>query len=235
MRTALVAGTAAAFVLAFMFFVAAAHASSMGSIRGVVIDEAGKPVHLASVLAFDNEPTPSGTVEVQMGALRWVETDKEGQFVIRGLVTGHHYKMYAKKEEDGYADPMIPTYNPNDEGPIVIASDAPRSSADVRLQLGPKAVVFSYDLKDAVTGKPIRDYAITVTRLDTNYSFGGVEGDNKVLLPADTDMSIKFEVKGYQPWYYPGRNTQEAAAPLRGASGEEKHVEVLLKPETAAP
>jgi hypothetical protein len=105
----------------------------------------------------------------------------------------------------------------------------------VRLKLGPKAVVFSYDLKDAITGKPIRDYTITVTRLDTNYTFGGVEGDNKVLLPADTDMSIKFDVKGYQPWYYPGRNTQEAAAPLRGAAGEEKHVEVLLKPETAAP
>ena len=216
----------------FMFCVTFANASSTATIRGVVIDQAGNPVNLASVLAEDTEASPN---EVRTGAVPWRETDKDGQFVIRGLVVGDHYKVYARKDEDRYPDPTKPTYNPNDEGPVVVASDAPRSSPDVRLQLGPKAVVFSYDLKDAVTGKAIRNYTITVTRLDTNYSFSGVEGDNKVLLPADTDMSIRFEVKGYQPWYYPGRNTQEAAARLRGASGEEKHVEVLLKLETATP
>lgn len=221
--------------LLFMLCVTIGNASPTGSIRGVVIDEAGNPVYLANVLARDTEPKPSGVVEVETGAVPWIETDKQGQFVIRGLIVGHHYKVYAKKEEDGYADPTIPTYNPNDEGPVVVAADAPRSSPDVRAQLGPKAVVLSYDLKDAVTGKAIRDYTITVTRLDTNYTFGGTNSDRKVFLPADTDMSIKFEVKGYQPWYYPGRATQEAATPLRGVGGEEKHVEVLLKPETATP
>ena len=151
------------------------------------------------------------------------------------LTPGHHYKVYAKKEEDGYADPTIPTYNPTDEASVVVASDAPRSSPDVRLQLGPKAVVFSYDLKDAVTGKQLKDYTITVTRVDNDYTFSGIEGGNKVLLPADTDMIIKLEVKGYQPWYYPGMSTKEAATPLRATRGEEKHVEVLLTPETNAP
>ena len=212
-----------------------ANAASTGSIKGVVVDEAGNPVNLASVLARDIEPTPSGVVEVQIGKVPWVETDKEGRFVIRGLTPGRRYKMYTMKEEDGYADTTIPTYNPTDDAPVVIASAAPRSSPDVRLQLGPKAVTLGFDLKDAVTGKTIRDYTITVTRMDTNYWFGGSVADNKVLLPADTDMVIKFEVKGYKPWYYQGQTTMAAATPLRGSSGEVRHISVLLDPESAAP
>jgi len=48
-------------------------------------------------------------------------------------------------------------------------------------------------------------------------------------------MSIKFEAKGYEPWYYPGQNTKEAATALRGVAGEDKHLSVLLKPESASP
>lgn len=190
--------------------------ATTATIKGVVIDEAGNPVDLASVLARDIEPKDDGTVEVQMGTVPWVETDEQGQFVIRGLIAGHHYKVYAKKEEAGYADPTIPTYNPHDDAQVVVASDSPRSSPDVQLQLGPKAAVLHYDLKDAVTGKAMRKYTITVTRMDTDYSFSGTEAGNKVLVPADTDMSIKFEVKGYQPWYYPDPTAKEPAPPMRG-------------------
>lgn len=211
-----------------------ATASSNGSIKGVVIDEVGNPVYLANVLARDIEPKASGMVEVEIGAVPWIETDKQGQFTIRGLIPGHQYKVFAKKEEDGYADPTIPTYNPKLDAQVVVASDSPRSSPDVRIQLGPKAVILHWQLKDADTSKPIKDYTITVTRVDTDYTFGGVEGGNTVLLPADTDMSIRFDVKGYEPWYYPGQNTKEAATPMRGAAGELKELEVLLKPEKAA-
>jgi hypothetical protein len=48
-------------------------------------------------------------------------------------------------------------------------------------------------------------------------------------------MSIKFEVSGYKPWYYPGQTTMEAATPLRGSSGEVRHISVLLDPEGARP
>ena len=170
-----------------------ATASTNGSIKGVVIDEAGTPVYLANVLARDNEPKASGgVVEAEARIVPWVETDNQGQFSIRGLIPGHHYKVYAKKEEDGYADPTIPTYNPKLDAQIVVASDSPRSSPDVRIQLGPKAVILHWQLKDAVTGKPIKDYHITVTRVDTDYTFGGVEGGNRVLLPADTDMNMNL-------------------------------------------
>ena len=218
---------------AFCVLCAVFATASTGTIKGVVIDDAGNPVYLANVLASDNEEKASGMVEAQIGAVPWIETDKQGQFTIRGLIPGHHYKVYAKKEEEGYADPTIPTYNPKDEAQVVVASDSPRSSPDVTIQLGPKAVILHWQLKDAVTGKLIKDYTITVTRVDTDYTFGGVEGDNRVLLPADTDMNIKFEVKGYEPWYYPGQSTKEAATPMRGAAGEQKELEVLLMPEKA--
>ena len=209
--------------------------ASAGTIKGVVIDEAGNPVYLANVLARDTEPKASGGVlEAEVGIVPWVETDNHGQFTVRGLIPGHHYKVFAKKEEDGYANPTIPTYNPKLDAQIVVASDSPRSSPDVRIQLGPKAVILHWQLKDAVTGKPLKEYHITVTRVDTDYTFGGVEGGNTVLLPADTDMSIRFDVKGYEPWYYPGQNTKEAATPMRGAAGEQKELEVLLKPQKAA-
>jgi hypothetical protein len=191
----------------FMLCVTVSNANSTGSIKGVVIDEAGNPVDLALVMARDIEPVPTGTVEIQMGAVPWIETDKEGKFVIRGLPVGHQYKVYAKKEEDGYADPTIPTYNPTDEAPVVTASDAPRPSADLRLQLGPKAVAFHYDLKDAVTGKEIRNYSVTVTRIDTNYTFSGNEA-NHTILPASPDR--------YSPRLRCDRNTNSADQGVRG-------------------
>jgi hypothetical protein len=213
-----------------------AMASDRGAIRVVVIDESGNPVYLAQVIARDLQPVPPGVVEVDIGAVPWFETDEAGQFVLKGLVVGHRYKVYAKKEEVGYADPTIPTYNPKDEAVVVVASDAPRSSPDVRIQLGPKAVVLHYDLKDAVTSKEIRNYSVTVTRIDTNYTFSGNEANHTILLPANTDMDITFEAKGYQSWHYPGgQSSKEAVAPVRGVSGEAKNIEVLLKPEVSAP
>jgi hypothetical protein len=206
-----------------------------GSIRVVVIDESGNPVHLAQVMASDIEPTPPGVVVVDIGAVPWFETDGAGQVVLKGLVVGHRYKVYAKKEEEGYADPTIPTYNPKDEAAVVVASDAPRSSPDVRIQLGLRAVMLEYELKDAVTGNAIKDYTLTVTRLDTDYTFGGVNAENRVLIPADTDMRIEFEVKGYQPWYYSDQNSKDAATPLRGWAGEVKHLAVLLQRDRAQP
>jgi hypothetical protein len=206
-----------------------------GSIRVVVIDDSGNPVHLAQVMARDVEPTPPGVIVVDIGAVPWYETDSAGQVVLKGLVVGHRYKMYAKNEEESYADPTIPTYNPTDEGVVVVASDAPRSSPDVRIQLGPKAVVVEYELKDAVTGKAIKDYTLTVTRMDADYTFGGANADNRVLVPADTDMMIEFEVKGYQPWYYPGQTTKETAKPLHGAAGQLTHLVVLFQPTSVQP
>ena len=219
----------------FLSLATATAALDKGSIRVVVIDESGNPVHLAQVMARDVEHTPPGVIVVDIGAVPWYETDGAGQVVLKGLVVGHRYKMYAKKEEEGYADPTIPTYNPKDDGVVVVASDALRSSPDVRIQLGPKAVVLEYELKDAVTGKTIKDYTLTVTRIDTDYTFGGVEADNRVLIPADTDMRLKFDVKGYQPWYYPGGATKDAATPLHGASGQLEHLVVLLQPTSAQP
>jgi len=220
-------------VFATLLLLAAIAGSHKGSIRGIVIDESGNPVHLAQVMARDLQPAPPGVVVVDIGAVPWFETDEAGRFVLKGLIGGHRYKVYAKDERQGYADPTIPTYNPKDEAVVVEASDAPRSSPDVRIQLGPKAVTLQYDLKDAVTGKTLTDYSITLTRIDTDYAFGGSVQGNKVLLPADADMRIKIEVKGYEPWYYPGQSTEEAAMPLRGLSGEVKHLDVLLQPEVA--
>lgn len=217
-------------ILAAVFALAAnlAHASETPTIKsriqGVVIDEAGIPVHLASVMAWDmDHKAPLGVVEVCAGCEHWFETDEKGQFVMRGLIAGHHYKVFTWDEEAGYPNTEVATYNPKNDGPVVVASDAPRGGPDVRLQLGPKAVILRYKLKDAITGKRLDDYSITVTRVDTNYTFGGTNSEYKMLLPADTDMKITFEVKGYQA------HTEI----LRDHPGIEKHLDVLLTPENA--
>jgi hypothetical protein len=116
---------------------------------------------------------------------------------------------------------------------MVVASDAPRSSPDVRIQLGPKAVVLEYEVKDAVTGKALKDCTLTVTRIDIDYTFGG-SFDNRVLLPANIDMRLEFEVKGYQPWYYRGGADKGAAASLQAASGH-KHLVIFLQPSSEHP
>ena len=149
-----------------------ANAKSTATIKGVVIDQSGSPVSHAQVLARDTD-LPKGTVEIQLGVVPWVEADEKGQFVIKELTVGHHYKMYTKLEEEGYPDTTLGLYNPKDEAPFAVAQDSPRPSPDITLQIGPKASVLQYDVRDSVTGKAIADPTITVTRLDTGGGFGG--------------------------------------------------------------
>ena len=66
---------------AFCVLCAVIATASAGTIKGVVIDEAGNPVYLANVLARDTEPKASGGVlEAEVGIVPWVETDNHGQF-----------------------------------------------------------------------------------------------------------------------------------------------------------
>jgi len=87
-----------------------------GAIKGTVVDAAGNPVASAQVsTGYDLD---SKAVEVWAGQVPTFETDANGHFVVTNLVEGHHYKVYAMKEEAGYPNMMNSLFNPRDEAPI---------------------------------------------------------------------------------------------------------------------
>ena len=199
-----------------------------GVIKGVVLDEGGKPVASAQVTWVDQEPSPKGEVDVTVGSF-WAESNNAGRFQIGNLIVGHSYKLYAKKEDAGYPDTKFAVYNPAHDAPLGIAQ--PRDRAlDVRVQIGPKAAILEYDAKDAVTGSRITNPTIRVVRADGQGDFGGSSMDNKCLVPSDADVMIEVSANGYQTWFHPGYTDKTASTPLRMAPGENRKLDVRLQP-----
>ncbi len=201
-----------------------------GIIQGIVFDEAGNPV-------ADAQVTTSGDLDCHCitaysSVIPTFDTDEHGHFVATSLVVGHHYKVYAKKEDAGYPEMMVGFFNPNDKATIAVAQ--PKEEAfDVRVQLGPKAHSLQYNIVDSVTGKPVTNPTIHITRADDPADFGGTGCiNNKCLVPSDAQVTVEFSAPGYQTWYYPGTGSKAAQTFIATAPGQTTKLDVLLQPVT---
>src|SRR5437879_5631270 len=155
-------------------------APQTGAIRGTVVDEAGNPVAAAEVST--SVDLDSKDVIVWTGPHPTFPTDAKGHFVVSGvmgdLVVGHHYKVYAKKEEAGYPDMMWSLFNPRDEAVIAVAEPKDRA-VDLTVRLGPKAMVLTWDIKDSATGRSLNNLVtFHITRADEG-EVGGSNGDRR--------------------------------------------------------
>lgn len=197
-----------------------------GVITGLVLDERGVPVEAAHVTWIS---VAKGVVEVQVGPVEFVVTDKAGRFMIPGLEVGTPYQVYAQKEEENYADMSLGFYNP--KGTAVTATAAAQGKAsDVTVQVGPKAGRLNWEVTDAATGKPVNP-TLTVTRTDAGGSIGGGgPANDSYLVPSDADLAFSVSAPGYLTWYY-SAGEQKRRAPLRLKPGEEKTVKIQLQPE----
>lgn len=202
-----------------------------GAIKGTVVDEAGHPIAAAQVsTGYDLD---SKDVQVWAGQVPTFPTDANGHFVVTNpnLVVGHHYKVYAKKEEAGYPDMMNSLFNPRDEAVVALAE--PKDKAlDVTVQLGPKAMVLTWDVKDSATGRSLNNIVFfNVTRADEGGS-GGSNGDRRLLLPTDVPVTVEFSAKGYKTWYYPGTPDKAASTALPTVPGQEVALRVSLQADS---
>jgi hypothetical protein len=177
-------------------------------IKGIVTDQNGVPVSGATVYAV-----PQGLVLDDI-ALRSVVTDGDGKFDFRGHLELESYKLYARKDEDNYPDPLDHFYADS-------KADAPRAdltadhpSAMVAVELGEKAGVLEGRVIDAETG------AVLTARLgflDGQGNGRGIdsdaEGKFRALLPPGKELTLVVR----DP--HSGR-TQVPIAPLRLEPGQ---------------
>ena len=116
----------------------------------MVLGEGGQPVRGAKVHAELNGAAMAKKI-------RNVETDESGFFLIDRLDFGKYY-VGAKKEEEGHGNSDSSFFNDN---PLPMAQiTAQHRSADVVVNLGPKAGILTGTVSDALTGNPFRPVSI---------------------------------------------------------------------------
>jgi hypothetical protein len=190
-----------------------------GAIQGVVLGEAGRPVRGAKVHA-ELKGVPMAK------AIRYVETDESGFFLIDRLEFGNYY-VGAMREQEGYASTDSGFFK---DLPLTTAEVSPQHRiAQVVVNLGSKAGILIGTVSDAVTGKPIPAGFWLVQVKDRNKWEGkSASPDFRVLIPSSKEIELKVSAPGYEPWVYPDPTIPSQV--LRMDPGSEIHLDIRLKP-----
>jgi hypothetical protein len=195
-----------------------------GTIKGVVVDESGKPIRGAEVHIAENKPF-YGHRLIQM-----YETDSTGQFVIPN-VPWASYVVMAGKEEANYPDTKLAFYSNLAVPTVTLAPSFP--TANVKVQLGPKAGTLEIEsVVDALTGKKILTASVTLRRVQNPefYIMTSATGGH-ILVPSLTDIAIEVSAPGYKLW--PSKEAaNDTTAQIRLKPEEIYKLQVRLAPET---
>lgn len=190
-----------------------------GVIQGVVLGEGGRPVAGAMVHA-ELKGVP------MVKAIRYVETDPNGLFLIDRLDFGNYY-VAAMKEEEGYGNSNSSFFNDNPSPMAQIT--AQHRSADVVVNLGPKAGILTGTISDAATGKPIPAiFDLAQVKDRTKWMGTSVAPNFRVLIPFSKEMEVKVSAPGYEAWVYPDPTVPSQF--LSVDPGSEIHLDIQLKP-----
>jgi hypothetical protein len=194
----------------------------IGVIDGLVLNGADEPVADAKVKAnftggFSGM-VPSGI------------TDKSGHFVIRGLSLGEWY-VTASKEVDGYPDESNAFYVGFSSTPVTIALDARHREQTITVHLGRKAGTIFGTIVDAETGKPVEPCAELQWKHAPSISWSGyglLKSKFRLLVPADTDITLAIWLWGYEPWFY---EAEKGSDVLRVHASNQLELQVRLIPD----
>src|SRR5260370_22226335 len=118
---------------------------SDGAISGRVLDAEGKPIIDATVTA---------EMANTIGGLPNGLTNKDGEFIIRGLRPGQ-YTLHARKEEDGYPRTEFNLYDAGAGADPQVEVLEHQTMPNVILQLGLKSGVLTLRVVDANSNQPL--------------------------------------------------------------------------------
>lgn len=199
-----------------------------GAIEGKVLDASGNPIANARVDTQPADNTGGGLPPVSYVAY----TDTEGRFFLDGVPPGTH-KVYADKEEEGYPSTLFTFLiaNPETAPRVTVYDKQVTQGVDVRL--GPKGTMLIGQIKDADTGRPIRDAEITLSHADNpnlSYTMGSnqPEGRFQRLIPS-IPFRIKVSAPNYETWTYTNGNSSGPTDVLQPAPGATKEIIVSLR------
>jgi hypothetical protein len=211
----------ASLIIAIPLIQIASDPPNKGSINGRTLTESGQP-----------EPGVQVTVDradgaVHAKAIRYVETDANGIFVIDKLQWGT-YRVETWKESAGYPNTAFSFYS-NDINPIV-SIDSDRPAAELVINLGPKAGVIGGTVVDATTGQPVNAGAHLWRASNNHWIDQSVNGSHlRLLVPADVAVGLKFQANGYGDWTYPGPNATTGNGSLVLHSGAQLNLDIRLQ------
>lgn len=189
-------GHSAILISPFLFLFAStgteAVAQGLGSIHGSVVDERSSPIRGVLVNASVINGRPTSTL------VRYVETDVDGRFVIDHLGWGA-YAVFAKKEEDGYPD-MAASFYSNDIFPTV-AIEPSSPSAEIRIQLGPKAGIVTGSVRNSATGAPVNaGFRLVRVEAPEKWLSTSVPPTYRILIPSSTHVLLEASAPGFKTW-----------------------------------
>jgi len=160
-----------------------------GQIKGTVIDRTGSPVSFATVYAV-----PQGLTLDEVTS-HSVNTDSNGAFDFPGGLEFRSYKLYSRKDADGYLNPLDAFYADGEYRPVEVALSRKHPSAAVVVKLGKQAAVISGKVIDAKSGTPLMAYLGLLDEEGNGHSVV-VDGDYSVVVPSERNVTLMVTVLG---------------------------------------
>jgi hypothetical protein len=197
-----------------------------GEVRGTVVDLDGKPVSDATVYVVQESALITDAYPTEM------KSDLRGSFDF-GERLGHGvYRIYARKEKDGYPDRSAAFYRSPDFQPQTVQLYGAHPEATIEVKLGDRAGVLIGKVTDSDTGLPLKA-TMSLVRLDSG---NGPEATNMVgksgkivngkfreLVPANKDVVVfvQLATADFRDW-------SQFHAKLRLQPGEERNLDIRL-------
>jgi len=188
-----------------------------GEIQGTVVDQDGTPIAAAMVYAV-----PQG-LALDDAIPRSVKTNSNGRFDFRTGLELRSYKLYSRKDSDGYFSPVDAFYGDQDST-VEVALTRKHPSSVVTVRLGKQAAVISGKVFDVDSGTPLKAYVGLMDEEGNGHSVV-VDGDYELAVPADKNVTVMVTVVG----------TRRAVVPLSSLRLEPGQHIYMDIPISAAP
>ena len=158
-------------------------------IKGKVVDPDGIPVSAATVYVVQEGLTLDDATP------RSVKTDANGSFDFRGGLQTGTYKLYSRKDADGYLDPFDSFYSDaaNNATRVVLTQKHPIST--VTMKLGKQAAIISGKVFDIQSGTPLKAYVGLMDEEGNGHSVV-VDGDYRLVVPSEKNVHLIVTIIG---------------------------------------
>jgi hypothetical protein len=165
-------------------------------IKGLVLDEQGRPVSGAHVIA-----SPDGGLR---GRVPSASSDSRGEFNIV-VYKSDSFKVTASKPADGYPSSSNPFYYPTEESLDRVLVLEGQAAPFATIRFGPKAGKIAGRIVDAETGRVVEDFQINLCRAEVpkychRQSTKQSGGQFNILVPA-APFTVHISASGYEDWY----------------------------------
>lgn len=163
--------------------------ASSAEIKGMVVDQNGSPVSSATVYAV------AQGLSLEDITPRSVKTDSEGRFDFRRGLEFRSYKLYSRKDSDGYLNPLDAFYADPENEPAEVALSREHPFSEVKVKLGKQAGVISGKVFDVNSGTPLKAYVGLMDQEGNGHSVV-VDGDYNLVVPSEKNVTLIVTVLG---------------------------------------